>query len=245
MRATIEHPVLINESDPRVTDHGPEISRNLIRYSYCTKKYNFRSFVAKFLGIEELELLHISKPFKAMLTDSRGDAPDQGQELHRSFYNRMDSDLNFKSLYDDFILNVIKPHFDYPILFQKYPTFRIHQPNNICVFSWHKDKHFGHSMFEKNIFLPVTNAYSSNTIWAESREDRGDFAPMNCEKNQYIIWNGANCNHGNKLNTTQHTRVSFDFRVLNLEHYDQASQVASLTSQRKFKIGSYYDDKVV
>jgi hypothetical protein len=216
-----------------------------IRFHYDIRKYTFANFIKSYLNTDSLEELHLQHKFNAILTDSKGETPDQGQKLHRLFYDSMDIDEHFKCLYDDFIENIIKPHFEDPIAYQKYPTFRIHQPGNISVFAWHKDRDFGHSPCERNIYLPITDAYETNTIWAESRDGLQDFAPMTCNKNEYIIWDGANCSHGNKINETNQTRVSFDFRVIKLKDLASLNVAASKTCEKKFCLGGYYDEKVI
>jgi hypothetical protein len=46
--------------------------------------------------------------------------------------------------------------------------------------------------------------------------------------------------HGNKINTTKKTRVSFDFRVIPKSEYRPSSH-NSVNTGLKFKIGEYYD----
>ena len=75
----------------------------------------------------------------------------------------------------------------------------------------------------------------------ESEEDKGDFAPMEGEYGDLIQWNGANLSHGNKLNETNQTRISFDFRVLSKKIYDTSTPKNSKSKNKSFTIGDYYD----
>lgn len=214
-------------------------------HTYDTALYPFREKVELYLGNRDLENIHNNHKFSGLLTDANGENSDQGQVLHRQFYEGMDADPSFKSIYDSLIKNVVSPTFDEPILFQKFPTFRIHQPENICVFDWHRDRDFNHSVKEVNIFMPITKAYDSNTIWAESIDGKGDFSPIEGKYGDVVMWDGPNLQHGNRLNTTGSTRVSFDFRVIRLSDYDESDVRTSITTSTTFVRGEYFDEKAV
>tara|TARA_R110000744_G_scaffold85265_2_gene166653 strand:- start:8206 stop:8862 length:657 start_codon:yes stop_codon:yes gene_type:complete len=209
---------------------------------FNTNKYNFRELVENYLDFQDLENIHSNYPFDGMLTNSEGTNPDQGQSLHKKFYEGMDSDKNFKSLYDDFIENIVAQNFG-EIIFQKFPTFRVHQPKNICVFEWHKDCDFNHSRNETNIYMPITEAFDTNTFWSESEEGKEDFLPVEADYGEIVIWKGSILKHGNKINTTGKTRVSFDFRVMLLEDYNETEAQESLTKSNKFTMGNYFDER--
>ena len=87
--------------------------------------------------------------------------------------------------------------------------------------------------------MPLTNAFDTNTIWVESEEDKGDFAPMNCNYGEIIQWDGSNLSHGNKLNKTGKCRISVDFRVIKKSEYIESNQ-SSINTSIKFAIGGYY-----
>lgn len=209
---------------------------------YNTQIYNFKKIVQEYLDYNDLETIHNDLAFNHKLTNIAGDAPDQKTKIHKLFYNTMDTNPIFKKTYDAFIKNVI-PDFigTRDFLYQKFPTFRVHQPKNIAVFEYHKDKEYNHSEKEINFFLPITPAYDSNTIWVESEEDKGDYAPINCKYGEIVLWNGANLRHGNKDNDTGFTRMSFDFRVLKLEDYNQDDVKESVSNSKKFVEGDYFE----
>ena len=131
------------------------------------------------------------------------------------------------------------------IVYQRIPTFRVHLPNNIAVGEWHKDKWYRDPNWhirthEMNFYLPFTDAYDENTIWAESEEDKKDFAPMNCNYGEFIEWDGVNLMHGNKINTTVHSRISIDFRIMPYQYYTPSDH-GSINTKSEFKIGGYYN----
>ena len=63
-----------------------------------------------------------------------------------------------------------------------------------------------------------------------------------------VFWNGNTCVHGNKINKTDITRVSLDFRVLPRENYNylidniENKAVSTATMGTKFQIGGYYKE---
>ena len=210
------------------------------KHTFDASVYNFREVVEDYMSNSDLENLHVSDKFEKKLTSSKGDYGDQKQELHRRFYNKMDADNTFMDLYKKFAKEVVQDLFDEEIYYQEFPTFRIHQPDNICVFDWHRDMDFGHSEHEYNIFMPITKAHGNNTIWAESEEGKKDYAPMDAEYGELILWRGARLTHGNKNNDTDQTRVSFDFRVLKKSDFNENKVEESLTRGVSFAPGSYF-----
>ena len=203
-------------------------------FDYDTNIYDFRKLVSGYLDIENLNQLH-----KMYSLDLLNENTDQSTIVHRKFYDGMDSDNRFIKLYDTFINDNVSLLHNDEILYQTYPTFRVHVPNNICVFKWHKDKEFNHNPKEINYFLPLTDSFGNNSIWLESEEDLGDFTPIKSYYGQLIEFNGANCRHGNKINDTEITRVSFDFRILKLKDYKN-TELSSKSKNTKFVIGEYY-----
>ena len=209
------------------------------RLPYDTTTFPFKDVVQDYLKHTNLPLIHEDHRFDKTLVHGT----DQSQPLHRSFYDGMDGDINqiFTNLYRRFIKDVISPSYDYPIIFQRFPTFRVHQPSNIAVFGWHRDRDYNHNRQEINYFLPITSAFRTNTFWHESAPDKEDYQPMEADYGQVIAWDGANCRHGNKSNDTGKTRISFDFRILSLEAYNTSKPKKSITQGTSFEIGNYFD----
>ena len=135
--------------------------------------------------------------------------------------------------------------YDEEIVYQKIPTFRLHFPGNIAVGEYHKDKWYRDSEWheevcEMNFYLPFTNAYGSNTIWVESKEDKGDYKAMDVNYGECVQWDGVNLTHGNKENISNSTRISVDFRVIPFSKY-KPSNHGSINTKTKFEIGGYYE----
>jgi hypothetical protein len=168
---------------------------------------------------------------------------DQSTQYHKKYYEWAQTE-QFSQVYNNFILNVIRPLYNESIACQSIPTFRVAYTNNIAVGEWHKDKQYRDldwalEVHEDNFFLPFTDAFDTNTIWVESEEDKEDYAPMNCNYGELIQWDGSNLKHGNKINKTGKSRVSVDFRVIKYSNY-KPSEFGSINTNSKFQIGNYY-----
>jgi|TARA_R110000824_G_scaffold112520_4_gene261762 hypothetical protein len=210
----------------------------MIRRAYDIKLFDFKQIIESYLDYTNLPFIHKDYPFASTLISGT----DQNQDLHKKFYNKMDNDERclFVNTYTKFIKEVILKPYKCPMVFQTFPTFRIHQPSNLAVFGWHRDRDYNHSPHEVNYYLPITEAFGTNTFWYESEEGKKDFQPMEARYGEIIEWDGANCRHGNKPNNTGQTRISFDFRVLTKDNYEKYLPKRSITQGKKFEIGSYY-----
>ena len=152
----------------------------------------------------------------------------------------------FLNLYHRFIRTVVAPVMRTDrVIFQKWPNIRVMLPNNMAVVLYHTDSDELHSHpdGELNIILPMTDMFDTNSIVVESLPYLGDFHPVTMSPGQAFFFNGNKCRHGNEINLTGKTRVSFDFRVIPKEAYDIAiaQNKASAIQGTKFQIGGYYD----
>jgi ectoine hydroxylase-related dioxygenase (phytanoyl-CoA dioxygenase family) len=209
----------------------------MIKISYNTDIFPFKSKLEHTFQTQELSDINENAEIFSR-------EKDQSTPYHKLYYEWARTD-EFIHLYKEFILNIVKPLYNESIVYQAIPTFRIAYPNNIAVGEWHKDKWYRNgewaaSVKEDNFFLPLTDAFDTNTIWVESEEDKGDFSPMNCLYGELIQWDGCNLTHGNKINETGKTRISIDFRVIKHSNY-KPSDHGSINTKTKFQIGEYYN----
>ena len=207
------------------------------KYSYNLDEYNFRQEIEKMFGTNQLERIHEIEDCDFGILDME---TDNTTHLHKKFYEKVEQ-TNFLDDYKKFLKDVILPHFNEDLLYQKIPTFRIQVPDNISVAEFHNDKSYSHSPDEVNIFLPITEAKETYTIWSESQENLADYSPMNAEYGEYYIWDGANLKHGNKINESNISRFSVDFRVLPFSKYDENNMQETITTKIKLKLGSYFE----
>ena len=206
------------------------------KINYDRNRFPFKEKLQHLFEVDNLQTLNDS-------IEVLSREKDQSTKYHTLYYNWAHTE-EFISMYEEFILNVIKPLYNEQIVYQSIPTFRVAYPNNIAVGEYHKDKWYRDADWavevdEDNFFLPFTDAFDTNTIWAESQEDKGDYSPMNCNYGEVIQWDGSNLTHGNKINTTGKARVSIDFRVMKYTNYKPSEQ-GSINTKTKFQIGGYY-----
>tara|TARA_R100001594_G_scaffold61044_3_gene95067 strand:+ start:1170 stop:1811 length:642 start_codon:yes stop_codon:yes gene_type:complete len=206
------------------------------KIKYDINKFNFAEQLQNLFKIEKLDSINDIVPVFERKND-------QNTKYHKLYYNwirKNDSTL----LYENFINEVVRPVYDEPIVYQAIPTFRVCYPNNIAVGEFHKDKHYrnkdwAEKVKELNYFLPITDAFDTNTIWVESEEDKADYSPMNCNYGEIIQWDGSNLSHGNKLNKTGKCRISVDFRVIKKSEYIESNH-STINTKTRFAIGGYY-----
>ena len=207
---------------------------------YNTNLYNFQEQVKVWFGDIDLTQLHIVKEYEHFDREH-----DQSTDWHKKFYEMFNKDEIFQDSYHRFLTDEIKPRYGEDIVYQKIPTFRVHLPGNVSVGEFHKDKHYrnvewAEKVKETNYYLPLTKAYGTNTIWAETEEDKGDFKPFDSDYGECIEWNASNLTHGNKDNITNSTRVSFDFRVIPKSRYIESEHL-TINTKIPFGIGGYYE----
>lgn len=205
---------------------------------YPVANFPFREAIYLLLGTTKLDTLH-----------ELGGMPDgivkPGSDNHTVWHNRFYDNVKgseFAELYDSFLRNWVRPMIGEPIVAQRQPTFRIHWRGNLSVGAFHRDSDYHHNPEELNFWLPVTQAYGTNTIWIESAPDRGDFKPFPVEHGEVLTFPGGKLVHGNKINETIHTRVSFDFRVIPQSLYVEPPEPKAGLGHGKmrFKLGEYY-----
>ena len=101
------------------------------------------------------------------------------------------------------------------VIYQCPPTLRVHMPGHVPTIKMHCDSEFDrHESGEINFWIPFTPVWDSNTLWAESSPEEGDFEPFDLSPGQGKRFNGNRCRHFSKANQTEATRVSIDFRVI-------------------------------
>ena len=62
-------------------------------------------------------------------------------------------------------------------------------------------------------------SWGANSLQLESAPGAGDYAPVELGYGRVLRFDGAHCRHHTVANTTDHTRVSFDFRVIPLSFW--------------------------
>lgn len=201
-------------------------------FNYNTETYPFARIVSGIMGASDLSYLHVLGTYPLVSRET-----DQGSSYHKKFYE------NFHLLqetYLKFIHDVIKPIYSEDIAYQKVPSFRVHMPLNMAVGEFHRDKDYGHGDDEMNFWVPLTGAWGTNSIWVESHEGEGDYHPERLEYGEALLFDGPHLRHGNRINDTFKTRVSFDFRVIPKSIYKDNPNT-SINTKSRLVVGDYFD----
>ena len=198
---------------------------NLVNYN--PKKYLFKEIICEWFETTDLPNLHKIEEYEHFERST-----DQSTVWHSKYYEKIRSEKLFLEKYYKFIEDEIKPRYGEEVVFQRIPTFRVHLPGNIAVGEFHRDRDYrdvdwAKLVKETNYFLPLTEAFDTNTIWAESEDGKEDFSPLNCEYGSYYEWDASNLLHGNKDNISKNTRVSFDFRVIPKSKYIESEHLTT------------------
>jgi hypothetical protein len=198
-----------------------------------TEASSFVELTQMALNVMNLSKLHTITPMLDMVTRET----DQKTMWHRSFYAFVNQNKWFLETYKEFIRTTIYPLFNEPIAYQTVPTFRVHLPGNLSVGEVHKDSDYGHSVDEVNFWVPLTLTGEQNSVKLEL--SNGAVKSLTAAVGEMWIFDGANLKHWNVLNTSDETRVSFDFRVIPMSKYTHNPH-SSINTAQSFTIGDYF-----
>lgn len=211
--------------------------------AYDLHKYNFCKEVETIFGVEDLSKIHNERS-DLLPADELNFDNETRTDFHSTFYGVLNSPEGtaIKNVYQNFINEVVAPMFRRRFVYQAFPSFRVHIPNDQAVHKWHydSDENHNHPDWEINFQLALTEMRDSNAMWIESVPGLRDFRPLEMTPGEFAIFYGNKCAHGNKKNMTGSTRVSMDFRVIPYEKYDESKAKNSATANTKFVIGEYY-----
>ncbi len=209
-------------------------------YPYDTVEFPFKSIVdshfRKILKVASEDLHRLDNPSLypvGIVTPGT----DNNTALHDILYNVFAGD-SFLPTYRRFV-EFLEGVMGEKLVFQKKPTFRIHLPGNLSVGDYHRDRDYGHPLEEVNIWVPVTVAKNTATIWLESEYEKNDFHPVELNIGQLLIFDSA-LKHGNEINNEGYTRVSMDFRVIPKSQYKDSERMTA-NRGHKLALGHYYD----
>lgn len=211
------------------------------KYKYSIQQYPFVYLLQNLFDQQDLSLLHKLSAKEYNYFDTVGQ--DSSTVFHNTFYEKMHKGWqDFIGVYDSFIRDFIYPMYSEPIIYQKWPTFRVHLPDNLAVASWHTDREFNHPKGEINYIIAITEMFESNTIITESKPNKRDFKQIELSPGEIFEFDGNQCTHGNLPNRTGKTRISLDFRILKKIDYNYIDINSSITTKTKFMINEYYKE---
>jgi hypothetical protein len=199
---------------------------------YDSIRYPFREIMESHLAVGSLELLHNHFYMPKITAENDQEAP-----LHREMYRIGPA---FGTVYRKFVQDWVQPIIGSSVVFQKVPSLRYQAPGTVAVGAWHRDSDFGHGRGEINVWVPLTSSEPSSSVWLESQPDRGDFGPAMVPFGCAMLFDAVSLMHGNVINTSQYTRVSFEFRVIKESAYGARSE-RSVKQRKRFQVGDYFD----
>lgn len=201
-------------------------------FTYDTSGYDFQQVLCKIFEVDKLENLGVDSDVDIL---SRG--TDQSTEFHRRFYEHFNE---IRPDYLKLIRDIIAPQFDERFCYQQVPTFRVHLPGNVAVGEFHTDGDYNHSPGEVNFWVPFTEVFGSNSVYIESELGSGEYRSFALGYGEILTFDAVQWEHGNKLNITGQTRVSFDFRIIPENAYDPRG-LETVHSGMLLEVGDYFE----
>ncbi|MEK9173745.1 MAG: hypothetical protein AAB845_00575 [Patescibacteria group bacterium] len=193
-------------------------------------------FRAKFGGYK-LTRLHLYQDYSLRCREN------DWQTMYHEYFYELARESWFHELYRGLIARVVASSFasEEWIAYQVIPSFRVHLPDNLAVGEFHRDTDYSHPETEVNFWLPLTEARDTSVFWVESQSGLGDYAPAAkvLQPGEIFQFDGAHLRHGDVLNKTGLTRVSFDFRIIPGSLY-QGSEKKTINSGMRYVLGEYY-----
>ena len=186
-----------------------DVTNKKLIFDYNKNDFNFFDLFKQHLNLKELENLHeiIDKSFLPKKEISVEN--DQNQEIYNILYKidqaydleheKIETKGVFLSTFDKFVNHIAEKVFKEDLDYQNRPTLRVSFPGNKAVGDWHRDREYNHPIEEVNIWVPITNASNSNSIWIESSFDAEDYMPVNIDFGQFLIFDSG-LKHGNVIN---------------------------------------------
>lgn len=181
--------------------------------AYDTVHWNLRAIVEEFFGTDALESLHL---------DPRWNPQESDLRLPHHFVTRNSWDVS--KVLREAVIKRSMPVIESLILdhiagftgeirsFQQMAMMRVNFHGSRAILRFHRDSEYGQRANMVNIWLPVTRAFGSNSMYVESSPGRSDFKPLELEYGEAFMFYGTEMLHGTLDNVSGSTRISYDFR---------------------------------
>lgn len=181
---------------------------------YDTTKYDFAGvFGEHLLRVDDLSLYH--ETFLKQKTE-RGEGNaisyDDNIAVRETFKRSVEKPWFFK-LYRAFAVNVIAPLFGNDMTYNWPPVFRVHMAGSPSVSGFHRDVEVTGRHDLITVWVPFVDTFDTNSIWIEQEYGKRNFAPVQVNYGQALLFDSGYLWHGSVANKTNVTRFSMDFRV--------------------------------
>jgi ectoine hydroxylase-related dioxygenase (phytanoyl-CoA dioxygenase family) len=197
---------------------------------YDEGAFPFRQLVREHLNVYDLSRLHELIQVEGVFKREN----DQSTWAHRRFYEIGEG---FLDTYRSFIREFAEPLFGEELVYQRMPSFRVHLPDNLAVGEFHRDADYNHMPAAVNLWIPLTPTWGNNSVWIEQDDE---MTAPSLAPGQALLFDGVGLYHGNKLNDTGKTRVSFDIRVVPRSKFVPSGK-KSVNTGVSMDIGGYYE----
>ena len=178
-----------------------------------------------------------------------------------SLNNRVRNSITFARALSAFVRNEVCPALGVSrVAYQRRPTMRVHLSGAKAMGKPHADglEPYNHQPGEVNVWVPLTKVWGSNSLTSETAPGLGDFHSFDAAPGEFVRFDGNRCWHYTTANDTARTRVSFDFRVVPIELFDETHRgpsratrgangknAAAAADVRPLRMGEYYVDSGV
>ena len=217
------------------------------KYDYHGELYNIQSL---------LEKLPEPEKEKCVKIQTLG-VNDRQCPFIQDFHEAVDASDEFQKIYHAFMRKNVLPLFpkETKLVIQKTPNIRFSFPNSAAIgkrkephaqdseerIGFHCDSDFGHHFTEMNFILPITPMYDSNSLYYEHFDDEQFQMYKNLKMldptSEFFQGYLNKLHHYNVINQTEHTRISFDVRIIPYSEYIEYLDTFHGT---KFELGKYY-----
>jgi hypothetical protein len=163
---------------------------------------------------------------------------DNSTDTHQRFYGQHQHQ---QALYDDLCRRVIE-EIGERCYVQRIPTYRFGVPGNRWVGNFHRDSDFGHSRYELNAICALTPMAGSAALHVEQTTGARDFAPMELQTGELILFDHIDRLHGCPINREGVSVASVDFRFVPVRFAQEAfrSEATSINTGTAFLPGHYF-----
>lgn len=215
------------------------------------EKYNFNNELNYFHEILDSKLINKNEKQICLEIKELG-ISDRNSIFYDDYHYYVDNNTLFNEIYYKFIEKHVKPFYGNKIIVQKTPNLRISFPNTTAIgknknetindiIGIHKDSDFGHHEDEINFIIPITEMFETNSLYYEpypcSNEKHENYINLKLKTNEYFIGKFNTLLHFNRINKTESTRISMDFRIIPYESYFKNLDYFKNT---KFELDKYF-----
>jgi hypothetical protein len=215
----------------------------------------WRHAVQRMFG-HQLEQLH-DWPYLDVLPGDVSREDDQRSRVHAQFYRLFPRVQAAYHLCAHDLGSRVLPGQRFAI--QRVPTFRVHFPRSRAVGEPHTDWQYGHQAGEVTIWMPLTPAHNTATMWVAERAEGWDPAefhkkfvdlggekafeslpgplrmwPVNLDVGEVLVWDSVLRSHGNLLNhegMTEWLELKVDDELMKITAAEGADIVNALDGQ--------------